>query len=181
MKFPIAIQLYSVRDDMEKDYDGMPFDINDYYHIEGTLLDPTHQVMIQGFSLEANADVLTGTYTVEWMIVDEFGIEVTEYNLETKLGQYSITPRKVYINTPSAEKVYDGFNLENQEWSYVDENNTNLIEGDELFIILTNKDSNVGMIFNDVSSYVIYDSLGNLRNNDNYHIIINVFAFILNF
>ena len=92
-----------------KVYDGTPLIAPEVIYADGALLDG-HNIVIKSYTSVGPA-VGSDDNVVGFIITDEYGNDITEKYYEVELGGYGvleITPRMLYLESGSAEKVYDG-------------------------------------------------------------------------
>lgn len=109
--------LVIVAQSAQKEYDGKPLSCPEAEIRSGSLK--------KGHKLEISSDSsLTDAGTcenkIEVKIRDSMGADVTNhYNVETKPGTLTVTPRKLVLRSGSTQKMYDGMPLDYGFWEIV--------------------------------------------------------------
>lgn len=145
-----------------KVYDGTPLTAPEVLYEDGALLDG-HNIVITAYTSVGPA-VGTDVNVVGFMITDEKGYDVTDKYYEVELGGYGIleiTPMLLYLESGSAEKVYDGTPLT----AFVVYGDEALADGDTLRIVDGSEIVDPGSIPNElvveISDAEGNDGLGN--------------------
>ncbi len=150
----------------EKFFDGTPL-TEPTYQIESQDITPELQAIIESAVTVTGIqmDVGTSDNTVE--IGEIEGLDTNYYEIATELGKLTIKPRKIIIDTGSAEKVYDGQPLTSQEYTI---SGDGLAENHKINLITIGSQTLPGESFNsiDMNKLYIEDSEGNVFNEGQY-------------
>ena len=159
---PITIKTGSA----EKIYDGTPLTKDGYEITEGTL------------APNQTADItVTGTITDVGEVFNDFDIVIRDisgnqtthnYVITRDLGILKVNPIKLYYSTGSAEKVYDGTPLTNDEVTFI---SGELLPTHEITIYAIGTITNVGSVYNDIE-YKVIDVNTNENKSANYEVIV---------
>ena len=143
-------ELTLVSESAEKVYDGEPLSNLNWY-IEDGKLD-------EGDVLEINMpSSITNPGTIEneigVTITDVDGVNITtNYEITYKLGDLTVHPRAITIETESLEKVYDGLPLSSQSWMLTD---GILLSNHRIEYTMTQSITTPGSITNDVGITIV--------------------------
>ncbi|MDD3478322.1 MAG: transglutaminase domain-containing protein, partial [Candidatus Izemoplasmatales bacterium] len=108
---PLAIQTSG----STKMYDGLPLDYHVWDYLSGTLM-PNHRIETVMNSYLINAGSTLNEIHVT--ILDEFDLDVTSYyDIDYTLGDLTVVPRAITIQTGTSTKVYDGLQLGNDTYT----------------------------------------------------------------
>ena len=124
---PRKIRLIIVTEDATRSYDGTPLTC-EKYHIQDGELDKGDELSLTFHAEQTKVGEKDNTATVK--VLDRRGLDVSDkYEIEIKCGTLEVTPRTLYVSTPSAEKMYDGYELTMESYEI---KTSSLVSGDEL-------------------------------------------------
>ncbi|MBQ7379886.1 MAG: hypothetical protein IJW70_09470 [Clostridia bacterium] len=107
-------ELVIVAASAEKEFDGEPLVCHEYTLKKGTLK-KGHKIVAEFDAAQTNAGVSENAVKIK--IVDSIGADVTNhYNIETRSGKLTVSPRKLVLKSGDAQKVYDGAPLIYEFW-----------------------------------------------------------------
>ncbi len=142
-----------------KEYDGLPLMSEGGELISGQLM-PGHRIEMFNFASLTNVGQITNSFS--YRIYDENGQDITthyrvEFDSSSKL---IITPRLLYVESKSAEKVHDGLPLICHEFILRDSemNEYELASTLEIHVTFNEKATltNIGQAVNGIKSVIIY-------------------------
>ena len=142
-----------------KEYDGLPLSSEGVQLMQGQLM-PGHRIEVFNFASLTNVGKVSNTF--EYRIYDENGQDITaHYKVEVdSSSQLEVTPRLLYVESKSAEKVRDGLPLICHEFILWDSNKNEYELPDTLEIKVTFNEkstlTNVGQAVNAIESVQIY-------------------------
>lgn len=133
-----------------KVYDGQPLTA-DLIRLHGGDLVSGHELVVE----EGTSILFPGTEPIDgaYRIVSETGVDVTDqYSVKEYLGDLTILPINLTLETESAHKIYDGEKLTAQKWNQVD---GALLQGHSIAMDMTTSLSVVGSIPNEGTARVL--------------------------
>ena len=138
----------------QKEYDSYALTSKVYTVLSGRL---RNGHMIQAEFLGSQTEIGTSENIFTVKRVDALGKDVThKYEIELVYGKLNVTPIELTIETPWADKIYDGTPLECKEWSVVG----NLMHGHELTLSVTGSQTEIGSSPNSVENVAVLDVNG---------------------
>ena len=163
--------------ELEKTYDGQPFDISQYMDSLNKTADNLPEDYTVDFEIEplVNAGVYTA-YSIKiksYTVYDANGNKVEGSLIEIVDGSITILQRNITVESKNYTKVYDGTPLRNESEVTVENQNGNrgLLHGHVLSAKTLSELTNVGSTSNAVTDIAIKDGAGN-DVTDNYAISI---------
>ena len=116
-----------------------------------------HGHQIQAEFSGSQVEIGTSENTFKVKIVDASGEDVTyKYEIELVYGKLNVIPIELIIETPWADKIYDGTPLECKEWIMAGE----LMSGHSITLDVTGSQTEIGSSPNKVENIAILDENG---------------------
>ncbi|MFI3307938.1 MAG: hypothetical protein R3Y21_05155, partial [Mycoplasmatota bacterium] len=150
-------------DSAEKVYDATPL-TKDTYTITSSNFVLDHKLELNIIGTITNVGTVSNITDNTYEVLSGSTNVTSNYEVTVLLGTLTITAREVTIITGSAEKEYDGTNLEADTWSY-DNTKFELVEGHTLNLVITGFKLEVGTSDNTYSTFTITDSSSNVSSN----------------
>lgn len=142
--------LYITTESLEKVYDGTPLESQRWTLTDG--------VLISNHRIEA---IMTASITKPGTLNNQVGITILDqndqivtsnYNIFYDIGQLTVYPREIGIETFHVEKIYDGVELSSPNWRYtyglMPDNHT-------IIAVMTASITNPGSIQNDIGITIV--------------------------
>ena len=134
-----------------KTYDGTPLTNNNVQLISGELF-PGHKWTANVTGSQTETGKSQNTFGLE--ITDENGIDVLYfYNVIYLYGDLEVTPRPIVIRTGSAQKLYDGTPLTNDDFSV--ESAYGMLPNHHLRVIIVGEQTEIGRSLNNISEIIV--------------------------
>ena len=147
---PLIIESQSA----QKEYDGYALTNHTYEVLSGRLKNG-HQIQAEFSGSQVEIGTSENTFKVK--IVDASGEDVTyKYEIELVYGKLNVIPIELIIETPWADKIYDGTSLECKEWVMAGE----LMSGHSITLDVTGSQTEIGSSPNKVENIAILDENG---------------------
>ena len=147
---PLIIESQSA----QKEYDGYALTNHTYEVLSGRLKNG-HQIQAEFSGSQVEIGTSENTFKVK--IVDASGEDVTyKYEIDIVYGKLNVTPIELIIETPWADKIYDGTSLECKEWVMAGE----LMSGHSITLDVTGSQTEIGSSPNKVENIAILDENG---------------------
>ena len=177
----------------EKEYNGIAQSYVDYCLItngaklaDGHALEPVTPTWLTFVERDENGDLVRHPNIVTYKVVDRKGddavsgnykIEYLNADGEEEYGTFTITPRKIVINTRSKDKEYDGTPLTNYEDAWADR----LLENLGHYLVPEDMENlpsatNVSDVVENAIKFLIYDENGDVS--ANYDISYGVYGWL---
>ena len=133
----------------KKMYDGSPLKYDSWHHFSGSLLKNHHIEYVMPSSISTPKTILN---EIDLIILDENNENMTnKYDINYKLGNLTIDPIPIILQSASDNKIYDGEPLLKDEWELV---YGGILEDHDLHVVVDGEITNVGTIDNNIFAYV---------------------------
>jgi len=110
-------RIYITTGSAEKQYDGAPLVCSEWRMTDGTLLE---EHTLAGTVTGTRTTTGTSKNSIDLAVYDEAGLDVTHnYIFVITQGELKVIPIRLVFETGSAEKVFDGTELRNDQWQLV--------------------------------------------------------------
>ena len=117
-----------------------------------------HKISVQFTGKQTNIGESPNSAQV--MITDELGADVTDdYHITYDFGILKVNPRSIVITSQGASKLYDGFALQNPNYT-ISSDPYGLVEGHTAIVNVVGSITDIGETPNTIESVFIYDELG---------------------
>jgi len=151
------IDLTVATDSASQSYDGSTLSLEAWELVHGELLEGHVMEYAMPASITSPGSIDNDIHIT---IFDEEDRDVTDqYAIEYDIGTLTVYHIPLIIKSGSANKVYDGTPLSNNEWELIEDN---LLDGHHLNVIVDNEITDVGRIANQMFVYIKDDDDNNV-------------------